>query len=107
MWESTGPYTPDELRAMRRLIVASGIGIPEWVLRTRRSAEFVRSLSAEQADVITAEALAVAAEPDDLGSAAEIAEAVALFTDVARAERQKTLWRMLLEFRHRHFPPTA
>ncbi|HLZ71253.1 MAG TPA: hypothetical protein VKV26_15230 [Dehalococcoidia bacterium] len=104
MWESDGPYTPDELRAMRRLIVASGIGIAEWVQRTRRSAEFVRSLSAEQAEVITTEALAVAAEPDDLGGAVEMAEAIAVFAGVAPAERQKTLWRLLLEFRHRHYP---
>lgn len=104
MWESEGPYTRDELRAMRRLIVASGVEVMEWVQRTRRSAEFVRSLSQEQADVITAEALAVAAEPEDLGSAVELAEAIALFAGVAPDERQKTLWRMLLEFRRRHYP---
>ncbi|HEY7294861.1 MAG TPA: hypothetical protein VH916_07450 [Dehalococcoidia bacterium] len=107
MWQSDGSYTPDELRAMRRLIVASGISIVEWVRRTRRSAEFVRSLSPEQADVITAEALAVAAEPDDLGEPVEMAEAVATFALVAPEERQKTLWRLLLEYRRRHYPPGA
>lgn len=104
MWEPDGPYSREELQEMRRLIVASGIGVAVWVQRTRRSAEFVRSLSAEQAEVITTQALAVAAEPDDLGSPREIARAEALFEPIAPEERQKTLWRLLLEIRRRHYP---
>ena len=89
---------------MRRLIVASGIAVSTWVHRTRRSAEFVRSLSPEQADVITSQALAVAAEPDDLGTPAELEEATAEFAVVDPAGRQKHLWRLLLEIRNRHYP---
>ena len=104
MWNPEVPYSADELRAMRRLIVASGSEVTTWAQRTRRSAEFVRSLSPEQADVITTEALAVAAEPDDLGSPDELAEAEALFATIAPAERHKRLWYLLLQIRHRHYP---
>jgi len=107
MWAPDGPYSREELQEMRRLIVASGVSVAIWVQRTRRSAEFVRSLSAEQAEVITTQALAVAAEPDDCGSASELAEAEALFALIAPEERQKTLWRLLLAIRRRHYPPPA
>jgi len=102
MWEPEGPYSSEELREMRRLIVASGSEITVWVQRTRRSAEFVRTLSAEQADVITLQALAISAAPEDVGSESELAEARRLFEDVAPEERHKRLWRLLLEFRRRH-----
>lgn len=104
MWESEGPYSEAEIREMRRLILASGVEVETWVQRTRRSAEFVRSLSPEQADVITAQALAVAAGPDDAGTVDEIAEAELLFAGIAPEERHKRLWRLLLEIRHRHYP---
>jgi hypothetical protein len=104
MRDADGPYTRDELREMRRLIVASGTEVATWVQRTRRSAEFVRSLSPEQADIITAQALAIAGEPEDLGTEAELALAAALFEDVAAEERHKRLWRLLLEIRRRHYP---
>jgi hypothetical protein len=104
MWEQEGPYSSDELREMRRLIVASGAEVAAWVQRTRRSAEFIRSVSAEQAEVITLQAIAVAAEPDDLGSDEELDEARALFEAVPREERHKHLWRLLLEYRRRHYP---
>ncbi len=92
---------------MRRLIVASGADVDGWVHRTRRSAEFVRSLSPLQAEVITAQALAVAAEPTDLGGEAEMQEAIAIFAGVEPAERHKRLWHMLLEIRQRHYPDIA
>src|SRR5712691_230632 len=104
MWDADGPYTRDELREMRRLIVASGTEVATWVQRTRRSAEFVRSLSPEQADIITAQALAIAGEPEDFGSEADLALAAALFEGVAPEERHKRLWRLLLEIRRRHYP---
>src|SRR5207245_759375 len=83
MWNDYSPYTQDELQEMRRLIVASGSDVPAWVQLTRRSAEFVRSLSPAQADIITAQALAVAIEPDDLGSTEGLVAAAALFAGVA------------------------
>jgi hypothetical protein len=104
MWESEGPYTSDELRAMRRLIRAAGLEIDAWAQKTRRSADFVRQLSPSQADVITTQALAIAAEPADCGSDEQIAAAEALFAAIEPAERQKRLWHLLLEFRHRHYP---
>jgi|GEM_PF-1545373 len=104
MNESGGPYTDEELRAMRRLIRAAGFEVETWVRRARRSAEFVRQLSPSQADIITVQALAIAADPDDCGSPEEIAAAEALFAHVAPAERQRRLWQLLLEFRHRHYP---
>jgi hypothetical protein len=106
MWASEGPYSLEELREMRRLIVASGTEVATWAQRTRRSAEFVRSLSPEQANVIIMQALAVAAEPDDLGTVEELEHAAALFADVAQGERHKRLWHLLLEIRHRHYPDT-
>ena len=104
MWETEAPYSQAERQEMRRLIVASGIALGDWVLRTRRSAEFVRSLSPEQADIITAQALAVESEPDDLGTAEELASAEALFVGVAPEERHKHLWWLLIEIRRRHYP---
>ena len=104
MFERDAPYSNEELREMRRLIVASGTSVIEWVQRTRRSAEFVRSLSPAQADVITVQALAVAAEPDDTGSSEELSDAEALFAEVVPEERHKRLWRLLLEIRRRHYP---
>jgi hypothetical protein len=104
MWEPEGPYSSEEIREMRRLIVASGVEVDVWVKRTRRSAEFVRSLSPEQADVITAQALAVAAGSDDLGTEEEMAAAEAYFAGIAPDERHKRLWHLLLEIRHRHYP---
>ena len=105
MWEDEQTYSQEERQQMRRLIVASGAEIDTWVQRTRRSAEFVRSLSPEQADIINAQAFAVASEPDDLGSADEMATAAALFEGVAPEERHKRLWRLLVEIRRRHYPP--
>jgi len=104
MFEQDAPYSSEEQREMRRLILASGTSVIEWVQRTRRSAEFVRSLSPAQADVITVQALAVAAEPDDTGSSEELSDAEALFAEVAPEERHKRLWRLLLEIRRRHYP---
>jgi len=89
---------------MRRLIVASGFEVTEWVQRTRRSAEFVRSLSPEQAEVIMLQALAVAAAPEDIGTPDELDAARRLFLDVAPGERHKRLWRLLVEIRRRHYP---
>ncbi len=107
MWEPEGPYSHAELQEMRRLIVASGIDVDDWVRRTRRSAEFVRSLSPEQAEIITAQALAVAAEPEDLGTAEELASAEALFAAVDPGERHKRLWWLLVEIRRRHYPASS
>jgi hypothetical protein len=104
MWESEGPYSSAEIREMRRLIVASGVEVDTWVQRTRRSAEFVRSLSPEQADVIVAQALAVAAGSEELGTEEEMAAAEAHFAGIAPDERHKRLWHLLLEIRHRHYP---
>ncbi len=89
---------------MRRLIRAAGSEIDTWAQKTRRSAEFVRQLSPSQADVITVQALAVAAAPDDCGTPEEMEAAEALFAAIDPAERQKRLWHLLLEFRHRHYP---
>ena len=99
-----GPYSLEERRQMRRLILAAGLDIHTWVERTRRAAEFVRSLSGEQAEIIMIQALAVAAEPNDLGTPDELDEARTLFEQCALDERQKRLWRLLVEFRHRHYP---
>jgi hypothetical protein len=104
MFERDAPYSNEELREMRRLIVASGTSVIEWVQRTRRSAEFVRSLSPAQADVITVQALAVAAEPDDTGTSEELSDAEELFAEVEPEDRHKRLWRLLLEIRRRHYP---
>jgi hypothetical protein len=104
MWEPDGPFSSEEAREMRCLIVASGVEVSTWVERTRKSAEFVRSLSPRQADVITAQAMAVASEPDDLGTEADIARAEAIFAIVAPEERHKRLWHLLLEIRNRHYP---
>jgi hypothetical protein len=107
MLEQEGPYSQEELRHMRRLIVASGADVEGWVRRTRRSAEFVRSLSPLQADVITAQALAVGAEPEAMGAPEAMQEAESIFADVDPAERHKRLWHLLLDIRRRHHPDIA
>lgn len=89
---------------MRRLIVASGTDIDAWVQRTRRAAEFVSSLSPKQADVISTQALAIAAEPEDVGTPEQVEAAEMLFSVVEPADRPKRLWQLLLDYRHRHYP---
>ena len=47
--EDFSPYTSEERREMRRLLIASGTSVEAWCRRLRRSADFLQSLSPAQA----------------------------------------------------------
>ena len=50
--EDFSPYTQEERREMRRLLIASGASVEAWCRRLRRSADFLQSLSPAQADIV-------------------------------------------------------
>jgi hypothetical protein len=97
------PYSAEELRAIRRLILASGATVEEWAARLRRSADFLQSLSPGQAAIVVQQALAIAADPDDYGDEAELLAAHAELATVAEAERLRHVSRHVIAIRRRHF----
>jgi len=66
------PYSAEELRHLRRLIIASGATVEEWTARLRRTADYLLSLSPGQAQIVAQQAQAIAADPQDYGSAEEL-----------------------------------
>lgn len=98
------PYTREELRYIRRLILASGASVPEWAARLRRAADFLRSLSPAQAEVVAQQALAIGADPEDYGNDVEllaVREEIAL---VPETDRLRYISRQVIATRRRHFP---
>lgn len=101
------PYTADELRRIRRLIIASGASVTDWSAKLRRSADYLQSLSPGQANIVANQALAIAADPDDTGDAVEMIAAYEELSVVPKGERTKYLSRHVIELRRRYFtgPP--
>ena len=98
------PYSSDELRRMRRLILAAGQSIPEWTGKLRRSADFLQSLSPGQAAIVAQQAAAIAAEPEDYGSELLLQEARVELADVPEGERLTYISRQIILIRRQHFP---
>lgn len=97
------PYTPEELRGIRRLILASGASVEEWAARLRRSADFLRSLSPGQAAIVAQQALAIAADPDDYGDEAELLAARTELAALSASDRLRHVSQYVIAVRRRHF----
>ena len=99
-----GPYSDDELREMRCLIMASGADVATWCNRLRRSADFLSSLSPAQAGIVAEQAAAIAAEPDNYGEIDALAAARTRLEEVPAGERAAFVWREIVAHRRRHYP---
>ncbi len=100
----THPYSAEELRHLRRLIIASGATVEEWTARLRRTADYLLSLSPGQAQIVAQQALAIAADPQDYGSEEELRQVCAEIAAVPEQDRLKFVARQVIAVRRRHFP---
>lgn len=103
--EELTPYTRDELQRIRRLIRAAGLDVREWCDRLRRSADWLQSLSADQAAIVAQQATAIAQDPDDLGTADQVQQAEEEMAPVPESDRQAYLSRQIILIRRAHYPP--
>jgi hypothetical protein len=102
--DDLSPYSAEELRRMRRLILACGQDVPTWTGKLRRSADWLQSLSPGQAAIVAQQAAAIAADPDDYGPA-ELLEAVRIEIEaIPEGERQAYLSKQIIIIRRHHFP---
>lgn len=103
-FDDFGPYTPEQLQRMRRLIRAAGQDVTEWTRKLRRSADFLQSLSPSQAEIVAQQAAAIAADPEDFGPE-DLLEAELLELEaIAEAERLAYISRQIILIRREHFP---
>ncbi len=98
------PYSPDELRHIRRLILASGVTVEAWAGRLRRAADFLQGLSPAQAEVVAQQALAIGADPDDYGDEDALVAVRRELALVPEGERLKYISRHVIAARRRYFP---
>jgi hypothetical protein len=102
--QDSGPYTVEELRAMRRLLIASGYDVETWCRRLRRSADFLLSLSPQQAGIVAQQAAAIAADPGDFGDEEALAATRERLAAVAEGERATFVWREIVALRRSYYP---
>lgn len=98
------PYTDDELRRIRRLILAAGLDIVDWANKLRRSADFLRSLSPGQAAIVAQQAAAIAAAPNDIGPDGSLEGELLELEAVPEGERRAYISRQIIAIRRLHFP---
>jgi hypothetical protein len=98
------PYTLEELREMRRLLIASGQEVDVWCRRLRRSSEFLLSLSREQAQIVAEQAAAIAADPLDYGNESDLNALRERIEGIDEAERSTWVWRQIVALRRRYYP---
>ena len=98
------PYSDDELRRMRRLIIAAGLDIVKWTQKLRRSADFLQSLSPGQAAIVAQQAAAIAADPADIGPDAAMEVELLELAEIPDGERLAYISRRIIEIRRVHFP---
>lgn len=98
------PYSDDELRRIRRLILASGASVEDWTARLRRAADFLQSLSPGQAEVVAQQALAIGADPEDYGDEHELFAVREEIAAVPEADRLRYVSRHVIETRRRYYP---
>ncbi len=98
------PYSIEELQLLRRLILASGAGVEEFAARLRRTADFLQSLSPVQAEIVAAQALAIAAEPDNYGEEELLIVAREEIAAIPVDQRLKHVSRQVISIRNRYFP---
>ena len=97
------PYSLDELRHLRRLILACGATVPEWTNKLRRTADYLTSLSPAQAQIVAQQALAIAADPDDYGDEVELDAVRVEIEAVPEGERLKYVSRHVIALRRRYY----
>jgi hypothetical protein len=102
--QGIGPYSADDLREMRRLLIASGYDVTAWARRLRRSADFLLSLSPQQAGIVAEQAAAIAADPGDYGDEAALASTRERLSTVAESERPAYVWREIVALRRTYYP---
>jgi hypothetical protein len=100
----SGPYTLEDLQTMRRLLIASGYDVGVWCGRLRRSADFLLSLSPEQAGIVAEQAAAIAADPNDYGDEQALAATRDRLSLVAENERATFVWREIVALRRSYYP---
>jgi len=98
------PYSVEEQREMRRLLIASGHEVLTWSHRLRRSADFLLSLSPEQAGIVAEQAAAIAADPHDYGAEEELEQTRIRVAEISESERGSWVWREIVALRRRHYP---
>jgi hypothetical protein len=98
------PYTDEELRHLRRLILASGSSVEAWAARLHRAAGFLQSLSPSQAEVVAQQAIAIAAAPHDYGPEEALRAVRAEIAGIPEGERLRYVSRHVIATRRRHFP---
>jgi hypothetical protein len=99
-----GPYSTEELQRMRRLICAAGLDVREWTDRLRRSADWLQSLSPDQAAIVAQQAVAIAADPEDLGPEDLLEQDRREMAEVPETDRQAYISRQIIQIRRNHFP---
>ena len=98
------PYTDDELRRMRRLILAAGLRVQECTQKLCRSADFLQSLSPGQAAIVAQQAAAIAADPEDLGPETLLETERMELAAVPEGERLTYISRQIILIRRLHYP---
>lgn len=102
--QELSPYSDDELRRMRRLIIAAGLDVPEWTAKLRKSADWLQALSPGQAAIVAQQAAAIAADPADIGSVEALAVEREELAPIAEHERRVYITRQIIQIRRLHFP---
>jgi hypothetical protein len=102
--QDLGPYTLEEQREMRRLLIASGNEIDAWCQRLRRSADFLQSLSPAQAGIIVEQAAAIASDPRDYGDEDALQVTREMLAAIDEGERSTHVWKQIVAMRRRHYP---
>jgi hypothetical protein len=98
------PYSDEELRGIRCLILASGVSVEEWSRRLRRSADFLQSLSPGQAEIVAQQALAILADPEDYGGEIALVAAQEELAAIPEGDRLRHISRHVIAIRRQHFP---
>jgi hypothetical protein len=98
------PYTIEEQQEMRRLLIAAGQEVLAWSQRLRRSADFLLSLSPEQAGIVAEQAAAIAADPEDYGDEEELEHTRVRVARISESERGPWVWNEIVALRRRHYP---
>lgn len=102
--QDVGPYSLEERRLMRRLLIASGVEVDAWCRRLRRSADILQSLSPAQAGIIAEQAEAIAADPADYGDEQALVLTRTRLAQIEESERATYVWREIVELRRSHYP---
>lgn len=97
------PYSDEELRQIRCLILASGVSVEEWSRRLRRSADFLQSLSPHQAEIVAQQAQAIAADPDDYGGESALLAAREELLAIPASDHLRHISRHVITIRRRYF----